>query len=69
MAYTEARKKANRAWDAANLDKITVSMKHGTRARWKGYAERAGVGITAFILAAVEEKAERDGLKEEEEGS
>ena len=58
-----ARVRANQKWDAENLEALGLKLPKGTKARWAGYAEKAGTSITKLIQQAMEELAERDGLK------
>ena len=59
----EARRRSKRAWLDSNMESMNVSLKKGTKDTWKGYAAKAGVPLVRFLEAAVDEKAERDGLK------
>lgn len=58
--YTEARKASNAAWDAANLDRMSVAAPRGTKAAIKDAAYAAGQSINAYILDAVRQRMERD---------
>ena len=66
MAYTDARKRANEKWNAANLERVVVDVPKGTKEIWKAYAIKAGTSLAGLVKILVEEKAEREGLKEEE---
>ena len=61
--YTEARKESNQRWDKENLETICLKLRKGIRGTWKEYADKEGLSVSKFVQAAVEEKAERDGLK------
>lgn len=52
--YTEAKKRNNRKWDAANLDRLSVAAPKGTKDRWKAAAEVRGQSLNQFIVKAVE---------------
>jgi hypothetical protein len=59
---SESKRLANRRWDAANLDKVNFGFPRGTKAALDAIAEQTGVSRAAFILQAVKEKCQRDGL-------
>ena len=58
--YTEARKEGNRKWDAANLDRISIAMPKGKKDDIKAAAEAAGESMNQYIIAAVDQRIERD---------
>lgn len=61
--YTEAKKIGNRKWDAANLDRFTMSMPKGDKAAIAAHAESMGDrSINAFIRRAISETMERDKI-------
>lgn len=60
--YTEAKKKGNRKWDAANLDRISVAAPKGRKDAIKAHAEVRGESVNSFINRAIEETMERDCL-------
>lgn len=53
-SYTEAKKRNNRKWDAANLDRISVAAPKGTKERWKAAAGEQGQSLNQFIVDSVE---------------
>ena len=61
--YTEARKASNAAWDAANLDRMSVAAPRGTKPAIKDAASAAGQSINAYILDAVRQRMERDRMR------
>lgn len=63
--YTEARKDGNKRWDEKNLDRVSLAMPKGKKEDIKAAASSAGVSMNAYIVAAVDEKMERDGFKTE----
>ena len=63
--YTEARKEGNKRWDEKNLDRVSLAMPMGKKEDIKAAASSAGVSMNAYIVAAVDEKMERDGFKTE----
>ncbi|MCI7640504.1 MAG: Arc family DNA-binding protein [Clostridiales bacterium] len=63
--YTEARKEGNKRWDEKNLDRVSLAMPKGKKEDIKAAASAAGVSMNAYIVAAVDEKMERDGFKTE----
>lgn len=59
----EARRRSKKAWLDQHMEVMSVSLRHGVKDVWKGYAAKSGVSLVEFLSAAVEEKAQRDGLK------
>ena len=53
--YTEAKKKGNRKWDAANLDRISVAAPKGRKDAVKAHAEARGESVNGFINRAIDE--------------
>lgn len=49
MAISEARKKANQKWDAANLDRLSLAVPKGTKDAIKAHAAGAGESVNGFI--------------------
>jgi len=66
--YTEARKENNRAWDAANLDRISVAAEKGTKEKWKQAAAGQGKSLNQFIIDCVKEVMEGQEQLREDEG-
>ena len=58
--YTEARKRGNRQWDAANLDRISIAVPKGQKDVIKAHAEARGESVNAFVGRAIEETMQRD---------
>lgn len=63
--YTEAKKRNNRKWDAANLDRLSVAAPKGTKAKWKAAAEARGQSLNQFIVDAVEAETESPAMAPE----
>ena len=55
QSYTEAKKRNNRKWDAANLDRLSVAAPKGTKERWKVAAEQRRKSLNQFIVDSVED--------------
>ncbi len=51
--YTENRKKNNQAWDAANLDRMSVAFPKGTKERIKAEATALNESLNQYIYKAV----------------
>lgn len=62
----KAATRAKDKYNAANYDQVKLWVKKGDRQRIDEVADRAGMSRNAFIVAAIEEKIERD--KKEQEG-
>lgn len=60
--YTEAKKKGNRKWDAANLDRLSIAAPKGRKDAVKAHAEARGESVNGFINRAIDETMERDCL-------
>ena len=58
--YTEARKRGNRKWDAANLDRISIAVPKGHKETIKAHAEAHSESVNGFINRAIEETMQRD---------
>ena len=58
--YTEARKRGNRKWDAANLDRISIAVPKGQKDVIKAHAEAQSESVNSFINRAIDEAMERD---------
>lgn len=63
-AMSEAKKKANKKWNDANLktkyDRIQLVLPAGEKAIITDYAKRCGLSVNAFIREAIIETMERD---------
>lgn len=59
--YTEARKENNKKWDTANLDRVSIAMPKGKKDTIKAAADAAGESMNQYIIAAVDQRMERDG--------
>ena len=57
--YTEARKEGNRKWDAANLDRVSIAMAKGKKDKIKSAADAVGESMNQYIIAAIEQRMER----------
>ena len=58
MTRTEYKNK----WLSENCDRINLTVPKGQKEVYAEYAKLSGVSMTKFIIAAIEEKAERDRL-------
>ena len=58
--YTEARKRGNRKWDAANLDRISIAMPKGKKDEVKEAASAACESMNQYIITAIDQRMERD---------
>ena len=58
MTRTEYKNK----WLSENCDRINLTVPKGKKEVYAEYARLTGSSMTQFIIAAIEEKAERDGL-------
>lgn len=60
MAYTEAQKKASIKYITEKTDDIRLRVKKGLKEKYKSEADKRGISMTQFIVAAVDEKMERE---------
>lgn len=69
MALSEARKKANKKWNDANMkeryDRIQLVVPKGEKDSIKAHAEKQGESLNAFIIRAISEAIARDNLTTE----
>ena len=61
--YTEARKEGNRKWDSENLDRVSIAMPKGKKDDIKAAAAAAGESVNQYIIAAIDQRIERDNGK------
>ena len=61
MALTEARQRANKKWDAANLDRIQIVVRAGEKAQIREAADAAGESLNHYIVAATKARMAQDG--------
>lgn len=61
---TEARKKANTKYRNEKTDPFFVSFPKGKKQYYKDAAAAAGLSLNQFVITAIDEKIERDGLSE-----
>lgn len=52
-------------WQKEKIASVNLHVKKGVRDQWRGYADSLGLTLVEFVKAAVEEKAEREGLVSE----
>lgn len=63
---SEAKRAANKKWNDANLkdkyDRIQLVVPKGYKDVIKAAADQAGESVSAYIVAAVRERMEREGV-------
>ena len=52
MPLTEAKSKANKKWDAANLDRIQLVIRAGGKDQIREAAKAAGESLNHYIVSA-----------------
>lgn len=52
---SEAKHRANERWNAANLDRIEVKLKKGTKAEWVEYCKKLEMSMAQLVDTAVQE--------------
>ena len=53
MSYTDTKKRNNRKWDAANLDRVSVAMPRGRKDAIRERAAAQGESMNGFINTAI----------------
>ena len=54
--YNEISKKATMKYLSENCEKLTLTLKKGTKERWREYAEKNGESVTAMITRLIEKE-------------
>lgn len=60
MPVSKAQIKATTKYESANYDKILLRLPKGSREEIKEIAAAAGESVNGYILAAVDERMQRD---------
>lgn len=60
---SEARTRANRKWNEANLDRLAITVKKGQREQIRAAAEKAGVSLNRYVVEAVEARMSSENAK------
>lgn len=60
--YSQSQNKATQKYIKNHLDNIMIRVPKGKRDFYKSLAAQAGLSLNQFIVDAMNEKAERDGL-------
>lgn len=56
---TEAQRRAQAKWNAANLERLTLSFKRGHREKWQAAADAAGAKtLSKWVIATLDKAAE-----------
>ena len=63
MAITEARSRANKKWDKANLDRIQLVVRAGEREQIRAAAEAAGESLNHYIVSATKARMKAEGME------
>ena len=61
MALSEAKSRANKKWDAKNLDRIQLIVKAGEREQIRAAAEAAGESLNKYIVTATKDRMKAEG--------
>ena len=61
MAVSEAKSRANKKWDAANLDRIQLVVRAGEREQIRAAAQAAGESLNHYIVAATKARMAAEG--------
>ena len=64
MPMSDAKKRANKKWNDANLteryDRIQVVVPKGRKEEIKAFADREGMSVNGFINKAIDKAMERE---------
>lgn len=63
MPLTEAKSKANKKWDAQNLDRIQLVVRSGEKDQIKAAAEAAGESLNRYIVSATKARMAAEGYQ------
>jgi len=72
MARSEARKRANKKWNAANADRyerIALHAYAGTKAKIAAAASAAGENISRYMIEATFDRMRREGYVVDDNGN
>ena len=61
MPLSEAKSKANKKWDAANLDRIQLVIRAGGKEQIKAAAEAAGDSLNHYMITATLSRMKAEG--------
>ena len=62
MPISEKKKASNARWDAKNMEIVTLKVRKGKRKKIHELAEQSGQSMAGYILEAIQQRAERDGM-------
>lgn len=63
MSVTEAQKRAAYKYKAENIKRVPLDVQKDEYAALKAAADSAGIGVNAYIKAAIRAQMSRDGAK------
>ena len=58
--YTESKKRNNLKWDSANLERVSIALKKGQKARIKAAAEAAHESMNQYIIGAIDRRIDAE---------
>lgn len=61
MPISEAKSRANKKWDAKNLDRIQIVVRAGERELIRAAAEAAGESLNHYIVSAAKARMAAEG--------
>lgn len=64
MPMTEARSRANKKWDAENLERIHVVVRAGEKEQIRAAAEAAGESLNHYIVTAVKNRMKEESMED-----
>jgi len=66
MPLSEARKRANRKYDAKTYEQLLIRVPKGKKAVLQAHAVTMKESLNGFVNRAIDETVERDSMKGEE---
>lgn len=66
--YNQAQNKATQKYIKTHLDEVKFRIPKGRKDYYKAAAEACGTSLTQFIVTAMDEKIEREGVRVEAPG-
>ena len=67
MPVSEARKKANRKYDAKTYDQVSFRFPKGKKSELQAHAAAHDESLNGFVNRAIDEAVERDNVKDGEQ--
>lgn len=57
-AYNDAKKRANKKWDASNIQRVSIAIKAGEKDQVQAAAAAVGESVNQYIKTAIKRRME-----------